>query len=66
MVVSIFQGVVSKEYCQRFVRDYSTTDYMLGLIMLVFLGSDFLLIIASSQKVRQSSKQISTPVAFFK
>ena len=44
--------------------DYSTTDYMLDLLMLVFLGIGFLFITASSQKKRQSSKQISIPIAF--
>ena len=62
MVVSIFQGVVSKEYCRRFAGDYSATEYIIDLLMLVFLGSGYLVINASSQKVRKSSKQINIPI----
>ena len=62
MVVSVLQGVVSKEHCQRFAGDYSTTECMLDLLMLIFLGSGYLFINVSESW--KSSKQISIPVAF--
>ena len=64
MIVSIFQKVVWKDYFQRFAGDYSTTDYVLDLWMLVFLESGVLIINASPQEVIQSLKKISIPVVF--